>query len=307
VKEPSPETVKAPGTFSSILAVVVLYHCEISASQSLSSLLPILEESAELARHFSLVIYDNSEQPQNAPTSTGFECYVHDPSNGGLVSAYNFALARAEAGGYEWLLLLDQDTSLAHGYLCELVEVVTALHGTTEVGAIVPKLLVRDQIYSPEEPFLIQLRRQYRRSGHAVTQEVFGVQQQPLNAYNSGAAMRVSALQSIGGFPREFWLDYLDHSVFRALLNAGYRIYVMQAQLAHSSSLAEFQSIPIWRLRNLLLAQTLFVKQSGNFFERLLYRIYLLRFSRNLRKSRKDSPVWRQAVLQALLLRVPKT
>jgi GT2 family glycosyltransferase len=292
----------------SILAVVVLYNCELIQSQSFTSLSGILNANPDLAKHFSLVVYDNSPQAQSLVTAADFSVhYRHDPSNGGLVSAYNFALGRAEADGCEWLLLLDQDTSLAHGYLCELVEVVTTLHGTTEVGAIVPKLLVRDQIYSPEEPFLTQLRHQYRRSGHAVAEEVSGVQQRPLNAYNSGAAMRVSALRFIGGFPSEFWLDYLDHSVFRALLKGGYRIYVMQAQLAHNSSLAEFQSIPVWRLRNILLAQTLFVKQSGNFVERLLYRFYLLRFSRNLRKSRKDSTVWKQAVLQALLLRVPKT
>ena len=55
--------------------------------------------------------------------------YVHDPSNGGLAPAYNFALEHAESEGREWLLLFDQDTSLTVDFLVELVTLATTLHG----------------------------------------------------------------------------------------------------------------------------------------------------------------------------------
>jgi GT2 family glycosyltransferase len=289
---------------SSILAVVVVYNCEFFASKSVSSLLPILEENPELARHFSLVLYDNSLQPQIAPTSAGFSiCYVHDPSNGGLAAAYNFALARAEAEEREWLLLFDQDTSPTREYLRELVELTASLHDQARVAAILPKLVVRGTVLSPTVHFVDQLRLQYLRSEQTLSLDVAGIQEKRLGGYNSAATLRVSALRSIGGFPPEFWLDYLDHTVFHTLFISGFRIYVMQATLAHNPSHAELESVPTWRHHNVLLAQTLFVKRSGNFFDRLLYRIWLLRYSRNLRRVCKDPHVWKETALQALLLR----
>ena len=93
---------------SSILAVVVVYNSEFSQSHSVSSLFQILSENPELAKHFSVVLYDNSPQPQSPVSPPDFPThYVHDPSNGGLATAYNFALARAEPEEREWLLLLD--------------------------------------------------------------------------------------------------------------------------------------------------------------------------------------------------------
>jgi hypothetical protein len=73
---------------SSILSVIVLYKCELSQSQSASSLFQILKENPEWAKHFSLILYDNSPQPQKHILSADFPVhYVHDPSNGGLAPA----------------------------------------------------------------------------------------------------------------------------------------------------------------------------------------------------------------------------
>jgi GT2 family glycosyltransferase len=301
------QSTRTAPSLSSILAVVVLYNCALSESQSVSSLFAILGEDLELAKHFSLVLYDNSPEPQDGAVSASFAThYVHDPSNGGLASAYNFALARAEAEGREWLLLFDQDTVPTREFLLELAETTAAQSAQARVGAIVPKLLVDEKIYSPEDNFLYQVRHPLQRF-RPVGEDVVGMQEGHLNAYNSGSTLRVSALRSIGGFPAEFWLDYLDHAVFHALFVHGYRVFVMKTQMTHNSSLANVKSVPIWRLRNILQAQTLFVKQSGNFFDRLLYRLFLLRFSRGLWKHRKDSKVWMEAAQQALLLRARGT
>jgi GT2 family glycosyltransferase len=292
---------------SSILAVVVLYNCELSQSQSVSSLFQILNGNPELAKHFSLLLYDNSPQPQIHEISADFPLrYVHDPSNGGLASAYNFALVRAESEEREWLLLLDQDTLPTREFLVELLEATSNLHSQHEVAAIVPKLLVQGKIDSPAAHFFEQMRRQFQRPRQAMSQNVVGVQQQHLCSYNSGSTLRVSALRSIGGFPAEYWLDFMDHAVFHALFVSGYRMYVLLATLVHDSSYSDIAGLPIWRLHNILLARTLYVKRSGNFIDRLLYRIWLLRHSRNLRQSCKDPRMWKETALQALLLRVPK-
>jgi GT2 family glycosyltransferase len=298
---------KLPSSSASILAVAVLYKCELSQSQSISSLFQILNEYPALAAHFSVVLYDNSPQPQSlAPQGTFAVHYFHDAANGGLATAYNFALARAEGEDCGWLLLLDQDTSLTADFLYELLRAAEELQNATEVAAIVPKLLINDHVHSPAIPFLEQMRRQFQSAEPPLGQDVQGVLQKPYSAYNSGSALKVSALRSVGGFPEEFWLDFLDHAVFQALINKGYHVYVLRAMLAHDASYANIGSLPLWRMHNVLLAQTLFVKQNGNFFERLLYRIWLLRHSRNLRRSHKDPRVWKDAVRQALLWKLPR-
>jgi GT2 family glycosyltransferase len=292
----------------SILAVVVLYNCELSQSQSVSSLFKILNENAELGKHFSLVLYDNSPQPQSHATPADFPIhYVHDPSNRGLASAYNFALARAESEQREWLLLMDQDTSPTREFIFELLEAAASLHAQPDVAAIVPKLTVNGIVHSPAIPFIDQMRRQFLPSKEPIDRDVVGVLQQRMCSYNSGSTLRVSAVRLVGGFPPEYWLDFLDHAVFDALFNSGYRVYVMRATLAHQSSYSDIGSMPIWRLQNVLMAQTLYVKRSGNFFDRLLYRVYLLRHSRNVRQACKDPRMWRETALQALLFRVPRS
>jgi GT2 family glycosyltransferase len=288
------------------LAVVVVYNCEFSQSHSVASLFQILKENPGWAKHFSVVLYDNSPKPQNPAMPPGLPThYVHDPSNGGLATAYNFALARAESEEREWLLLLDQDTTLTREFISELLETAKTLRTRPEVAAIVPKLLVHGKVHSPTIPFTDQMRRQFLAPQKVLTHDDVGVQPQHLCAYNSGSTLRVAALRSIGGFPAEFWLDFLDHAVFHALIVNGYRVYVMLATLAHDASYSDIGSTPLWRLHNILMAQTLYMKRRGNFVDRLLFRIWLLRHSRNLRRACKDPRVWKEAVLQALLFRMP--
>jgi GT2 family glycosyltransferase len=285
------------------MAVIVLYQRAPSDSQSLCSLIQVLNANPELTKHFSLLLYDNSPERQDFEVEVGFPIfYRHDPTNAGLAAAFNFALAYAEDKHLEWLLLLDQDTSLTAGFLSELVECTNELRAQEKVASIVPKLLVDGKIYSPEAHLIDQMRHQYRRSSHSVRHEVVGVQQGRLNAYNSGATFRVSTLRSIGGFPKEFWLDYLDHAVFHALSVRSYQMYVMRTEIEHELSQANMSDVPVWRQRNILWAQTLFVKQTGNIVDRILYRIWLLRYSRSLWIHYPDKRLWKEALLQAFLL-----
>jgi GT2 family glycosyltransferase len=191
-------------------------------------------------------------------------------------------------------------------FISELVETTGKLRGENEVAAIVPKLTVNGIVHSPAIPFIQQMRRQFLAPKQPIGQDVTGILQQRMCSYNSGTTLRVSALREVGGFPHEFWLDFLDHAVFDALFSRGYGVYLLLATLVHEASYADLDATPYWRLHNVLMAQTLYMKTRGNFVDRLLYRLWLLRHSRTLRKTCKDPKIWRQTVLQALLFRSPK-
>lgn len=290
-----------------IVAVVVLYQCAPRESQSLCALIRILNANPHFADLFSLVLYDNSLEQHDFPAKLNFPIlYKHDPTNAGLATAFNFALAHAEDQRSEWLLLLDQDTSLTPDFFAELIECINRLCTKTDVCSIVPKLLVKGKIHSPEAHFIDQLRHQYRRSGHALKRNAVGVQQGRPSAYNSGATFRVSALRKVGGFPAKFWLDYLDHAVFHALSSRGYQMYVMRTEIEHELSQSKLKDVPAWRQRNFLWAQTLFVKQTANLIDRLLYRIWVLRYSRTLWINHPDRRLWKEALFHAFLLRLEK-
>jgi GT2 family glycosyltransferase len=286
-----------------ILVVAALYQQSPSESNALSSYFAILRDNPAMASHFSLVIYDNSPERHQVPQDFPVH-YVHDPANPGLAAAYNYALAQAEETGHAWLLLLDQDTTLSGEFLAELIECANAFRTEDNVAAIVPKLMVRGTILSPAEHFLDFLRHQFRNYVQTLGQAA-GIQQGRVSAYNSGSTLSVPVLRSIGGFPKEFWLDYLDHAVFHALCISGRRVYVLHAVLQHDLAESDLNARPIWRFRNVLRAQSLFVKRTGSFTDRLLYRLWLLRSVRRLRADLQDKRIWKETARQALLFNAP--
>jgi GT2 family glycosyltransferase len=287
-----------------ILVLVVLYRRTPAESESLCSLLEILKTNRNLAKNFSIIVFDNSPQKQKIEIEHGFPVrYQHDPTNAGLATAYNFGLTRASDEQCEWMLLLDQDTALTYSFLTELISCSEALRVHPQVASIVPKLVVDGKIASPVAHFIDQLRHQYRRTNHAVSRKTSGLQEKRLVAYNSGAALKVSALKAIGGFPKEYWLDYLDHAVFHALFAQGYRMHVMNAEIEHDSSQARVADVPVWRQRNLILAQSYFVEKTGSVWDRLLNAIWLLRYSRILWIRHPDKRLWKEAALKALSIR----
>jgi hypothetical protein len=83
-------------------------------------------------------------------------------------------------------------------------------------------------------------------------------------------------------------------------------MYVMRTEIEHEISQSNLSDVPAWRQRNFLWAQTLFVKQTGNFIDRLLYRIWVLRYSRTLLINHPDRSLWKEALSQAFVLRLEK-
>ncbi len=253
-----------------------------------------------------VIVYDNSPEYQaTAPSLPLNLTYYAAPENGGLAPAYNLALRHALEQQSEWLLLLDQDTEVTASYLQELLALSASLSADESVAAVVPKLAWNGRVQSPEDHLFDQLRSQFQHRDHGVSLSASGIQSHRLVAYNSGALMRVRALDAIGGFPSDFWLDFLDHAVFHMFAARGCYIYIMQSVLAHPLAHTNRHEVPLWRERNVLSAQTLFVKRFGSFMDKLRYRVFLLRMSRQSFHACSDRRVGLEKMLQAIFLRVP--
>jgi hypothetical protein len=98
-----------------IQCVIVLYQCPCADSKTLHSFARFCQQQPELAQRTALLVYDNSPCPQEVSVGR-WSCalfeYRHDAKNSGLATAYNEALKLAQQRSTEWLLLLDQDTTL---------------------------------------------------------------------------------------------------------------------------------------------------------------------------------------------------
>lgn len=220
----------------------------------------------------SLLIYDNSPSPQTGSfDSLGFGEFVyhHDPRNSGLAAAYNRGLSEAHEGGAEWLLLLDQDTELPLPFLEELHRTIEA-SPEPPICAIVPKLIRNGEMLSPQ-----QVGRFHNRS---VLVGFSGIFPGAVTALNSAACLRVKAMETIGGFPQEYWLDFLDHVVFHRLQQAGGKILILDALIEHHLSLMNLESeMSLPRYIGMLAAEWRFIRETGAGGGPFLHRVRLLK------------------------------
>ena len=301
----APSRAEAPLIFS----VVVLYGRTADESEAFVSLNSLLAADSSLASKIDVLLYDNSPTAADPSQLRGSirTRYVHDPSNGGLAGAYRHALELARQHGSTWLLLLDQDTTLTAEYLSGLVSAAGTNASTVNVAAIVPILELDGRIYSPEADFFYHLRHQFPYARNfPLSRDTAGIQVGRVNAYNSGAAIRVSALLEIGGFPVDFPIDYLDHAVFHQLQQHGFSVLVLPAVLQQKLSHIDLNTVSLARHQSVLTSQRLFVDRYGRTVDRLLYRLWLLRKSRHYRQLCSDPRVWRRMVRTALS-RWPRT
>jgi len=241
----------APSLF--VTAVIVLYRMAPRDSEAFSSL---LEARAELPRHQGrvfIVIWDNSPFPSPTAGLPEDVVYFHDGQNPGLSHAYNRALEIALNRGSQWLITLDQDTEVPRDYLkCMAV----AAHLSTRhagIAAIVPQIAAGNKRLSPYRHWLGAVPRWFP-SGFS------GCPDLPVFAFNSGAMLRIDALQQVRGYDPQFPLDLSDTALFHRLHQHGKRVYIAGGiQLRHEFSMADMnQRMHSDRYRSALLAESAF-------------------------------------------------
>lgn len=240
------------------------------------------------------MLFDNSPETHDPPSSHLSLSLIADNSNPGLAAPFNKALDLAEGSGSPWLLLLDQDTRLTPNFLSELLE--AAAVAPDVVAAIVPKLMEGRCVYSPT--------RLPRLGPRPLDLGFQGISEQALIAFNSAASVRVSAMRGIGGFPVEYWLDYLDYAVFHLLQRAGGRMQVLSTVLSHELSIADLEKRGSReRYENYLSAERRYYRTYGTVAQRILARFRLLKQALYLLLREKNGSYARMCVRSAVRFR----
>ena len=185
----------------SVLPIVVLYNVDYHKTNVYKTLL--CHESVT-----NILLYENSSKPMNKQYASDRVVYRHDPNNGGVSAAYNYGASVArQMAGIEALLLLDEDTSFEPDYLKTLDQLLERHH---DIGLFVPQIL-----YQGDKPFSPIRRRLCKERGALLPEGRYS-----LHHYlpvNSGACVRLSLFERIGGYNDRIRLDFADFDFFARL------------------------------------------------------------------------------------------
>jgi GT2 family glycosyltransferase len=236
-----------------VTAVIVLYRFAPNQSPAFRSVMASRASLSAEIGEVNVLLWDNSPAMNAKEGLPEGVHYVADESNSGLAKAYNHALKWAIEHGSEWLLTLDQDTAVPEDFFERMTAAARASTRHAGIGAVVPQIAANGKQLSPNRFQLGAIPRWYR-PGHT------GVPREPVFAFNSGAMLKVAALQQAGGYDPRFWLDDSDAMIFSKLHEHGKRVYVAgDIQVEHEFSMKDMQRrMSPSRYRNALLAETAF-------------------------------------------------
>ncbi len=235
-----------------ILAVLVRYQTALEESRTFRGLKSALASDPDLAGSYKVMIWDNTPEPIAAPQLPPGFLYRRSNANLGPSGAYNQALGYARAQGHEWMLLLDQDMEVRADFLHALLRHRRQVESQGQIAAIVPTIRVGKVVVSPRRQRFNRLTPYAQGETNILPGEAMAI--------NSGSLVRVSAVEQIGGFSRDFWLDYADMDLFHRFHLHGMRVWrATDTELQHEMSIMDYDRLMSpWRYRNFSRAESAF-------------------------------------------------
>ena len=245
--------------------VIVIYNTIYNQSKSYLSLIKCACECQNVKFH--LVIYDNSQEPQDVQSDNSLvhTDYYHDKRNLGVVPAYNYAIDYCKQNGIKWLLRLDHDSVFDSGFIDCFVK---AAEDGDRYSAIIPKIICNNRIISPSI---------IKKGGHlkSIPADNVGVSNERITFINSMSFINLENDTIVDAIrDTEFLLDLSDHDVaYRLKPNS---VYVLDVVVNHSLSVSESEYVGIERYRRIIGNEVSFVNLREDLSGRLIFKVRLL-------------------------------
>jgi GT2 family glycosyltransferase len=280
-----------------ILMVVVLYRTAFEASKTLTGLTQAIEKDPALLHSFDLLVWDNSPASLESPTLPFPFRYHHVARNDGVAGAYNGAARIAREQDSAWMLLLDHDTSVTGDFLRGIRRYAEETEGDERIAVIAPFLYAGKFVVSP---------RLWRFARHAALPRpaVAYTERRLIFAANSGALVRVRALEAIGGYSSRFWLDYSDIYVFQRFHERGFGVLIAgDLALEHEVAMLDYDArMSPARYATYLTAESDFLDLHRGWAERLIHLVRLA--ARTIRQRRFADATFSRMTRQELWRRL---
>lgn len=187
---------------------------------------------SNLSNQISVFIFDNTPQDDvhhynTINTSVDDKRinlkYFTKKSNIGLAKAYNFLANEAINNGYEWVVLLDQDTTLPKNFYDSYVNT------SEEILIQAPKVLSNGKMISPA------LYSNYRSK---IIKDVINCTYPIANisCINSGLLINLDLYKMVGGYNEELFLDFCDHEFMLRVKQKYTKIRILEVFLTQDFS-----------------------------------------------------------------------
>jgi GT2 family glycosyltransferase len=277
-----------------ILIVVVQYLTAIENVPVIHSLDRCFSLDPQLREDFATLVWDNSPRSSPVPRGLCFPLeYWHTGENLGVAGAYNRAAELAAEYGAQWLLLLDQDTTLPPEFLARMRDYSQRLAAEDRIAAVAPSVVMGEARISPKVT---------TRGGRSVDPpaDFNGEESRELVLVNTGLLLRLEAFSRVGGYDPDFWLDFSDRYLCHMLAKKGFSVWLAQdLRLEHHVSLMA-GGISLSRYANLLAAEDAFFTVYRSFPRNL---VYCQRLLKNAWRERKTEPERARLLLRHLVRR----
>lgn len=216
-----------------LLCCVVLYKCNLVDAVSFNR----CAKSAVGRVDTRLFVFDNSPVPycNTEELNEMGVVYLSDTSNPGVSHAYNAAAGYARDNGYDWLLLLDQDTDFKdENYLDYCIKTIS---DNSNSEAIAPCVYVNNELFSPQKGLVWPKKGNYIIGGYNSIKNA--------SIINSGLLVKVDTFFSVGGYNENVPLDLADHQFMYRLGKNGVKFYLMNFELfqSFSNNVDNFESL----------------------------------------------------------------
>ena len=208
---------------------LVAYSKEFTQTESFKSLDNL---SYSIKKSLNLIVFDNGRREvteYKLPEGFSSVSYYFNKEmiERGTRIAYQYALDNMADS---WLMLLDDDTSITDNYILKVLKEIS----NTQVEALCPLIFDEQVQLSPTDSDTVKSLNFPKGSG---------IYSKNITGISSGLVLSKEFMLEIGGFTKEFPLDYLDHWVFWQLRDRKKKIKVIDEIVQHQLSEKRFYSI----------------------------------------------------------------
>lgn len=237
-------------TTMNITISLVAYAQKFTETESFESLINM---SDDIKNKFNILIFDNGKVDYSdisLPPDFHSFTYIYNENNDerGTRIAYETSLAHSSD---QWLMLLDDDTSLREDYLRALFVELESKGRDREIVAYCAKIYDGMTQISPTESETLDMLLYPREAG---------VYKQNISGISSTLTLNQSFIQKIGGFTKEFPLDYLDHWIFSKIISNHKKVKVLNCKLNHQLSVQDLSSLSEERFYSIFSSEYRFYK-----------------------------------------------
>lgn len=222
-----------------LYVAIVIYNKKLSDVLSRYSAKRLLEKHGE--KKTKIIVVDNSDksfyvddEELNNFVATHGIVYIKNGKNLGLSKAYNkaveYALHDSTNPKFDFLMLLDDDTDITYDYIREIYKEYKAPSRVNDgVNVITGLIESGGNPMSPVRSFTFNYHKSNCIRKPGIYDDVYCI--------SSGMAVRLSAIEMVGGFEEALFLDMIDYTFLYNLsrhdLN---RMLVINARIEQSFS-----------------------------------------------------------------------